>query len=172
VFEFCDVPPGDWRLLAEAEIAGKKLRGAGTALVERHDTENVSVRLAAPFTLSGRVEPAPSGKEPSVELYPTDAPPGLASFARANSDGTLQFAAVYPGRYEVNVYGTIADHYLDSVKIGERDVLGKDVLFAEGMQPVRIVYKPGAAGLRGVGREWTTRAWMIWDAAPAGGDGD
>jgi len=148
-FEFRDVPPGNWRLLAEGEIAGKKLRGAGTALVERHDTENVTVRLAAPFTLAGRVEPAPSEKELAIELYPTVTPPGLASFARTNSDGTLQFATVYPGRYQVNVFGTMTDHYLDSVMIGEQDVLGKDAWFAEGMPPVRIVYKPRAAGLRG-----------------------
>ena len=148
MFEFRDVP----RRVAPCWRSGSGttlLKASAPVLLGRHDMENVTVRLAAPFELSGLVDPPESGKEPSVELYPSDAPPGLAVFARAKSDGTLRFPAVYPGRYRVNVFGAIPQHYLDSVRLGEQDVLGQEVLFAEGMPPLRVVYKPDAAALRG-----------------------
>ena len=148
-FEFPQVPSGEWRVMAEADSGGRKLRGWGPALLNRHDMENVTVRLAAPFALPAMVEPRELGESAAIELYPTDAPASLAAFSKRGADGTLQFPAIYPGRYRVNVYATIPDHYLDSVRIGEQDVLGKEVMFAEGMPAVRVVFKPNSARVRG-----------------------
>ena len=44
---------------------------------------------------------------------------------------------------------SIDGYYLDSIMLGDRDVLGKEVLVTEGMPPFRIVYKPNSAGIRG-----------------------
>jgi len=145
-FEFPKVPAGDWRVVAEVEVAGRTLRGDTRTVINRHDIENVPVRLAAPFALPVFVEPRGA---PTVELYPVDAPRSQAAFSKANAEGKLQFPAIYPGRYRVNVFGTLKQHYLDSVMVGEQDVLGKEAVFAEGMPPVRVVFKPNAAGVRG-----------------------
>ena len=145
-FEFPQVPAGDWRVVAEAEVAGRTLRGDARRVINRHDIENVAVRLAAPFALPVFVEPRGA---PTIELYPVDAPRSQAAFSKADADGKLQFPAIFPGRYTVNVFGTLKEHYLDSVMIGEQDVLGKEAVFAEGMPPVRVVFKPNAAGVRG-----------------------
>uniref|UniRef100_Q01Z66 Carboxypeptidase regulatory-like domain-containing protein n=1 Tax=Solibacter usitatus (strain Ellin6076) TaxID=234267 RepID=Q01Z66_SOLUE len=145
-FEFPKVPAGDWRVIAEAEVAGRTLRGATATVVNRHDVENIAIRLAAPFALAVIVEPSGA---PTIELYPVDAPRSQAAFAKANGDGKLEFPAVYPGRYSVNVFGTPKEHYLDAVMVGEQDVLGRERVFAEGMAPLRVVFKPNAAGVRG-----------------------
>jgi len=149
VFEFRDVPAGDWRVSATFEGGGKRLSGSASVLLGRHDVENFAIRLAAPFSLSASVEPADSIKDPGLELFPVDAPPTLAAFARAGAEGKAEFPRVYPGRYRVNVYAEIPDHYLDSILIGSEEVLGKDATFAECMPPVRVIFKPNAAGIRG-----------------------
>jgi len=148
-FELSDVPYGDWRVIAEADRSGIKLRGTAPAPLSRLDLDDVTVRLAAPFALQAFVEPRGLGESPAIELYPTDAPRTEAAFSRADSGGRVQFPTVYPGRYTINVDATIPDHYLDSVLVGEQDVLGKEVTLAEGGPPIHIVFKPNPAGLRG-----------------------
>jgi len=65
------------------------------------------------------------------------------------SDGSLRFAAVYPGRYLVSVFETIPDYHLDSILLGEQEVLGKEVILSEGSPPIRVIFKPNVSGLRG-----------------------
>ena len=148
-FEFPDVASGEWRLIAEAERGGRKLRGTGVVLLSHHDVENVTLRLSPPFALQAFVEPRGLGESTTIELYPTDAPPTGAAFSRRDADGALRFPSVYPGRYRVEVFAKTPDHYLASILVGEQDVLGQEVGFSEGMPPLHVVFKADAGGLRG-----------------------
>ena len=149
MFEFPRVPAGDWRVVAESNAGEIVLRGAGPAALDRHEIDNLTLRLAAPFALRALVEPAGKVDSPAIELYPTDAPPSLAAYSQSDPDNILRFPAVYTGRYRIEVFRWPAGYYLDSVLAGEQDVLGKEVMLTEGMPPIRVVFKPSTAGLRG-----------------------
>ncbi len=140
VFEFPEVPAGDWRLAAEWDRAGVKLRGTAAVLLSRHDVENVSLRLAPPFAYRGFFEPHEKTDSVRIELYPVDAPPAWAAYAKGEQ-GSLQFPAVYAGHYRINIFGTIPGYYLDTVLLEGRDVLGKEVLLAEGTPPIHVVFQ-------------------------------
>jgi len=148
VFELPEVPAGDWRLAAELERAGVRLRGTAAVLLSGHDVENVSLRLAPPFELRGMVEPHDKVNSVSVELHPVDAPPAWAVFAKSDQGG-LQFPAVYGGHYRINVFASIPGYYLDSILLEGRDVLGKEALLAEGTPPIQVVFQSDSAALRG-----------------------
>lgn len=148
-FEFREVPAGDWRVTGEAERAGTRLRGTAPALLGRHDIENVAVRLAAPFRLQAFVEPSGLKDQPTIELYPADAQPQGAAFSQPNPDGSLQFPAVYPGRYQVNVFTKVTDRFLASIRIAGQDVLGKEVLLTGPAEPIHVVFSREAGALRG-----------------------
>jgi len=148
-FEFTGVPAGEWCLAAEEERSGGKLIGQGQALVDRHDVENVTVRLAAPFAYQAFVEPRGKIASAHVELYPADASGGVYSNSAVDPFGVVQFREMYAGNYRVNIFASQAGYYLDSILLGDRDVLGKDVAIAEGTPPLHVVFKPNAAGVRG-----------------------
>ncbi|SPF36375.1 conserved exported hypothetical protein [Candidatus Sulfopaludibacter sp. SbA4] len=74
-FEFPAVVDGEWRLAAEGENGGVKLRVAQWIEMAGHNLEGVKLRLSPPFTVRGQVVmetskgmPAPS--LPSVSLVP------------------------------------------------------------------------------------------------------
>ena len=147
-FELPDVPAGDWNLSAEAERDGLKLRGTYAATVAHHDLVAVNMRLIGPFALPVSIEPDPAKDNLiSLELYPADGPANGAAYSK--TAGGLQFPAVYPGRYKVNVYGAIPGHYLDAIYLGDQPVLGKEVTITSGIAPVRVVFHPNSAGVRG-----------------------
>jgi len=148
VFEIPDVPAGDWTLVAEAERAGTGLKGEAQVTVGR-DVEDLVLHLSAPFAYQAFVEPR--GKaDAHVELHPLDVPPGeFYVNAENDSEGVVRFQAVYPGRYRVNVFADAAGYYLDSILFGEQEVLGRDISLAEGAPPLRVVFQPDTAGLRG-----------------------
>jgi Carboxypeptidase regulatory-like domain len=55
VFEFPEVVDGEWRLAAEVEISGRKLRATQWIEMTGRELEGVSLRLASPFTVRGHV---------------------------------------------------------------------------------------------------------------------
>jgi hypothetical protein len=146
-FEVPGVPAGDWSLIAEADRGGGKQRGTYSATVARHDLVGITIRLAGPFSLPATIEPDPRDARISLELYPADGPAGGAAYSK--TAGGLQFPAVYPGRYKVNVFGTIPGHYLDSIYFGDLPVLGKEITVASGAVPLRVVFRSNAGAVRG-----------------------
>jgi hypothetical protein len=54
-FEFPLVADGDWRIAAEQDTGGLKLRTLRWIEMAGHNVENVNLRLAAPFSVQGRV---------------------------------------------------------------------------------------------------------------------
>jgi hypothetical protein len=55
VFEFPQVVVGEWRLAAEVEIGGRKLRASQWINMTEHQLEGVKLQLAAPITVRGHV---------------------------------------------------------------------------------------------------------------------
>ena len=146
-FEFPEVTAGDWRLVADFPRGADILRGDAAVVLTDADAD-VVIRMALPFFLRAVVEPR-IPEPPTVELYPVDSPPSGAEFSDSAPDGSLRFFHVYPTRYRVLVFGTVGGYYLDSILVGDRDLLGKEAMLTEGMPPLRIVYKPDSAGVHG-----------------------
>ncbi len=153
VFDFPGVRPGDWYVTAEVDRGEESLMGFATAPVKDADAVHVSVRLAEPFTVTGRVEGAKprSGEDAcqstSVSLISTETSHDASGEAQEN--GTLRIPEVYPGRYKVEVCGVAPGHYLASVLLGNRDVLAQEFSLSPGAPPLRVVFKADGGSVHG-----------------------
>jgi hypothetical protein len=108
-FEFPAVVDGEWRLSAEVESGGVKLRLAHWIEMTGHELDGVVLPLNAPFMVRGRVViDTPKGwvapKPPSMSLLPVRR--GRlsvwsllepAQLARSDADGDFSLSPVYPG---------------------------------------------------------------------------
>ena len=74
---------------------------------------------------------------------------GKAELAFHEQDGSVHFKKVQPGNYVIFPLGFMPGYYLESVKMGDRDVFGKPVDLSDGSVPFRVVYKPNAGRVRG-----------------------
>jgi protocatechuate 3,4-dioxygenase beta subunit len=159
-FEFASVMDSEWRLSSAATEDGVKLKGSQPVEVHGRDLENVQLRLAAPFTLRGRlVLEVPDGTaapEPppidlildSVTVLLTDDQYGTLPID-SHSAGPFTVADVYPGSYEVNpISDSPAPYYLDSIRLGGQDALGPVPILSDA-QTLTITYKLGGGTVRG-----------------------
>jgi len=153
VFDFARVRPGEWYVTAEIDRGESSLMGFAAAPVKDADASRVSVRLAEPFTLPGRVEGAKAHdgegacEATSVSLVSTETSHDTSGEAQEN--GSLRIPEVYPGRYKVEICGVAAGHYLAAVLLGDRDVLGQEFALAPGSPLLHVVFKADGGGLRG-----------------------
>jgi hypothetical protein len=155
VFEFPAVRPGDWRLEVEMKRGPVTLKGTGSAIVSRRDLDGVRVRLSPPFALRGfvdRKEPRDDkgARRPTmVQLVPADGrSPSQGTGAVHEQDGSFTIGTVYPGRYKIQ-NGVVRGYYLESVKLGEREVIGQTVDIVDGLLPLRVTYRQGGGTVRG-----------------------
>jgi hypothetical protein len=150
-FEFWNARRGVARLTAELHRGDTILRAFSSVLIANHDVENLPLRLDLPFALSGTVElgdPRASiqGEAIVVPVDRTD-----VRISASLDRGGFQLKNLYPGRYWVNVQGDSSGTYLDSVKLGERDIttLGEEVDLMEGGPSLRVIFKRGGGLVRG-----------------------
>jgi len=150
-FEIPWVRPGEWRLHASVDEASQ---GYAALTVEKHDVDRVQISLLPPFTLSGfvdREEPRDGeGKRKLTGVFLTPVG-GAGSHALAfhDQDGAIRFNKVQPGRYVIFPVGYLPGYYVESVKLGDRDVMSKPVELTNAAIPFRIAYKPNAGRVRG-----------------------
>jgi hypothetical protein len=151
-FAWTRVRPGNAVAQAEWRRGDTVLRGFTPVLVRDRDIENVVVRVAPPMPVSGTIEldGEPAQVEGTARLEPADGVgfPALAPF-RASG---IHFDGVYPGRYRLQMQiATGFGHamYLDSVRMGERDITMDEVEVADGFAPFRVVLKTGGGRVRG-----------------------
>jgi hypothetical protein len=115
----------------------------------------IAILLAA---LSAKAQQAPAGGR--VEGVVVDSVTGRPLAGAMVSvvdefvsrDGTFSFSGLSPGRYDVQLLGIPADHYLVSARQGERDAMTDGILIqAEQAEtrPVEIVAASGAVPLSG-----------------------
>jgi hypothetical protein len=149
-----EVRMGEWRLVGSVTREGVELKGVEPVTVARRDLDHIDVRLARPFTLHGfvdRDEPrdAEGNRQvTAVTLIPEPSRPELQVLKFHEQDGSVELKNVYPGRYEIMPLGFRPGYYLDSVKLGDREVLGQKVDLFEGVALARVVYKSGAPTVR------------------------
>ena len=145
-FEFADIGPGAWRIAAETKRDGVDLDGFTVIAVSRHDEEDVQVRLAAPFSLEGSVQPEARLK--GIYLTAVDGPGRRDAYADVSPDGRFQLKRMYPGRNKVNP-SSDAVGYLAEVRLGDSDVTGQPLDLSPGAPPLRLVYRWDTGSLRG-----------------------
>ncbi|SPE34704.1 conserved exported hypothetical protein [Candidatus Sulfopaludibacter sp. SbA3] len=146
VFEFTEVGPGNWRISAEFKRGNVELRGFVVTLVSRHDEEDVQLRLNAPFSMEGSVQPDCKAKD--VGLQPVDGPMRNQAYGAVNSEHLFRISGIYPGRYKI-IPPTVAGHYISQIRLGEQDVTGQVVDLAPGAPPIRLTYRSDTGSARG-----------------------
>ncbi len=153
-FEFPAVSSGTWSVTAEGSRNHLILKGAATVTVGGRNVADFNVHLAAPFLLTGTVErqeqSATSQSRPfgsGVQI--NDSHGAVVGNAIQDPDGNFQVKDIYPGRYRIVPVGAMPGYYVDSVSLGGSNVLGQEVDLSAGSPPIRIVYRPNPARLRG-----------------------
>jgi hypothetical protein len=144
-FEIEHVPAAELHLNAVWKRGEAELRGFAPVTIARHDVENVAVRLAAPVVLTGTVELNGEGVGAPVGTYASLSPVqgvGAATTAITGDHG-IRFDA-YPGRYILFYVPSDAQRgYLDSVRMGDRDITMQEFEVAPGMAPLRAILRTG-----------------------------
>lgn len=155
-FEFPNVCPGEWRILAEVQRAKVLWKGSAPVSVAHADVDGVNLRVSAPFTVEAVVDREGThdllGERSgaTVSLTPADASREHMVAGTYHGDGHIRFESVYAGRYRIIAGGTVAGYYVDSIRLGITDVTGQPVDLAPGCPPIRITYRAGAARVVGL----------------------
>lgn len=154
-FEFHTASDGDWRLFAQHKLSGETAKGYADVRVSRTDREDVELRLALPFPITGTVEREETRdgqgnrKVTAIYLIPQGASPDVQTETFHNQDGSFTLKTVYPGRYRVLPAGHVPGYYVESIWYGDRDVTTETIEIANPPLPLRIVYKPKAGRATG-----------------------
>jgi hypothetical protein len=159
-FEFPSVRSGDWRILAESarEYNPTTHRdmtwtGQASALIARHDLDDIEIRLAAPFTRDGivdwgDVQVAPADRRSYVRLI--DADSGRVALGFGSQTGSLRFENLAAGRYRIIPMAALTPgYYPGPVFLGDREVTGQEVMLNATSPPVRAVMKANPGSIRG-----------------------
>lgn len=154
-FEFPGVRSGEWLLYADSRDNSEELKGVARATVDRADAEGIAIRLRSSFPVTGfvdRDEPRDAqGERKLTAVYLVPAGPqyelGASTFHK--QDGNFLIPRVYPGQYYIEPLGVVPGYYLESVKLGDRDVFGQPVEIQDGSERIRITYRANAPRVRG-----------------------
>jgi len=154
-FDFPSLPEGEWRLFAESEGSGSKLRASAVLQVTGHELERLDLRLMPPFDVTGSVvflpaEGAKSDKKAlGIFLQPLVAGSEGLSQTTTDSNGNFRIKNVYPGKYKIVAVAPGPPYFLNSVRIGNRELLGQYVDLVSGTLPLEIKFESGGGGVRG-----------------------
>jgi hypothetical protein len=183
-FEFPAVPEGEWRLMAEAERGGVKLRAHEWIEVTRHDVENVKLRLTPPVALRGKVIMEAPKDGSTLRPMPfilslrgghvmddTDRMAGPGEVALIEPDlkgGILDRDYAYPGTYGLSapLQPPPPPYYLDAIRIGDVDVLLQDVEIATDAN-ITVVYKTDGGSVAGKAEGCASGGVLLVPADPA-----
>lgn len=173
-FEFPAVVDGEWQCTAEAEAhagpASVKLRASEWFEMAGHERQGLKLRLAAPFTVRGKVAMqalpgAPAPRPPGLVLgmkvsgairemlgdngIVVGATPGSPN-ARPDADGNFSVPDVYPGAYRIIPLNGPPGYYLDSIRMGDAEVSTEEVEISSSAASFTLVYKTNGGAVRGV----------------------
>jgi Carboxypeptidase regulatory-like domain len=148
-FEIRDLHDGDWRLTAEKSETATKLRASTMVTVAGKDVDRVELRLAAPFQVPIHVTAPPSLKIPAAVVFMPEEGGAAIPQGHTDVDGNGVIEGVYPGRYQIRTFPLQVGVYLDSVRLGDREVRGQSVELSPGSVAVNIIYKADGGMVRG-----------------------
>jgi hypothetical protein len=152
-FEFPCLYEGEWSIFAEKESNGIKLKASAGAMIGDRDLDNLELRMTAPYSVHGSISFDGAGKLPgkiNVYLKPSIiAGSQGVSQAIVGQDGAFKIDNVYPGSYEVIALLPGTSYFLSTIKLGDRDILGRYLEFYPGSLPIRIAFESKGGGVRG-----------------------
>jgi hypothetical protein len=155
-FEFQSLPEGEWRMFAETEGGNPKFRASAVVQATFHDIDDLDLRLMPPFALTGSValvaaEGAKAEKKAIVVfLKPLVAGSEGLSQATTDSNGNFRINNVYPGKYKIVAVSPGPPYFLNSVRVGDRELLGQYVDLLAGALPVEIKFESDGGSVRGM----------------------
>jgi hypothetical protein len=155
-FEFPSLPEGEWRMFAETEGSDPKLRAFAVVQVTGHDLDQLDLRLMPPFALTGSVALVPAEgakaekKAVGIFLQPLVAGSEGLSQGTTDSNGNFRINNVYPGKYKIVAVSPGPPYFLNSVRVGNRELLGQYVDLLSGTLPVEIKFESEGGGVRGM----------------------
>jgi hypothetical protein len=187
-FEFPAVAEGEWRLSAEAQRSGVRLRATEWIDVTRHDLESVKLRLVPPLTLRGKVvldvprdapkdapkdlpalKPTPIILSPSGGRSRREGDLGLELGAPVSPDARGDFVAnAYPGVYRLGplFQPPPPPYYLDAILIGGADLTIQDVEIASDVA-FTVVYKTDGGSVLGKAENCASGGVLLVPTEPA-----
>lgn len=139
-FEFSNVAPGSYNLVAMLSGSGKHRSGRTLVDVDNTNVEDVRLIVGAPTELTGRV--LVEGKEPvdfsELWIWLNDPEQDFDGGAGAvvKADGSLTFESVPEGAFQIGVRGRppgfSPDFYLKSARVNGDDILARGLTVGSG----------------------------------------
>ena len=171
-FEFAAVGDSDWRIVARMERDGVQLKAIQRVQMSGRDIDQVELRLAAPFSVTGSVAFEPEGavspgKPVSVMFYPSAGGDSEHVTALIEDQGRFAGDGMYPGTYRIEPAYPGPAFYLDSIRLGEREYPDAMVDFSSGAPPLRIVYRSDGGIVRGTVEECRSATVVLVPQPPA-----
>jgi hypothetical protein len=157
-FEFQQVPPGSYLLIARCDKEYPLYRGSIS--VGARNIDNLSVRLPRPVKVEGEILVKSDVKVDLRGVYVSLVPgeQGVndpSRFDRAASDGT-QFVLgnVAPGKYQIGASLSntlpIESIYVESIQYGDQDVTGQQIEITPNPSRIRITINSGTGSATGL----------------------
>lgn len=152
-FEFA-ITDRQWLLSAEAGSSAARLAASLSVPTASRDIDNAVLRLTMPFSIHGSVQfdPPKGGKLPLGILFAPKTGAGPPSLAQLEESGKFTADGLYPGVYGITMAPALPapGYYLDAIRIGEHDILTRDLEIASEYTAISIVFKAGGGAVRGV----------------------
>lgn len=156
VFRFDTLPPGTYRLLAQATVEGRRYRGAQLVETGLGAAPDVLIPVEPGVDLEGKVsvEGPDAAKYPvsSVNLTPGDGLPlnGPPPRANVDKDGGFKFTDLPAGVWDIGVSPIPPRGYIKSMRLGDQDVLTEEMTIRSSTSaPLHIVLATQAAIAQG-----------------------
>lgn len=158
-FQFSDVPPGTYSVVAILHDSGKQRLARASLEVNNANVDNVSLTVTPGIVLAGRilVEGHESLDLSEVNIWLDDPEQqfGGGMGAVIKPDGTLTIENVQEGNYQIGVGGQRAgflrDFYLKAARANGEDVLEKGLTIGAGSTrgPLEIILSSAGARVEG-----------------------
>ncbi|MCU1327239.1 MAG: hypothetical protein JWN34_2609 [Bryobacterales bacterium] len=152
-YSFTGVPNGNWHVSAEISVGTVPWKGAAPLTVADRPVENVRIRLLAPFSVSGTVTYATPTGNTGVFLLQETATSRSQYSAMTRETGRFSIPSVYPGRYRIVPAGKPPGQYVASVRLGNVDVMGREVSLTGNDPPIAVEYTNNGGIVKGSVRD-------------------
>jgi hypothetical protein len=179
-FEFPAVAEGEWRISADVQRGGAKLRATEWIEVTKHDLENVKLHLVAPLTLRGKVVMEAAKDAPPAKIMPIilsargsrtsregDLWAELSALINPDAKGDF-VAEAYPGVYRLSsmIQPPPPPYYLDAIQVGGADLALQEVEISSDVA-VTVVYKANGGSVVGTAENCASGGVVLVPSDPA-----